>query len=149
MTFDPTIGMTDAERRLYRIRRFHQERVEAIRKDESHVRLSGPGRLIIHLVPEGAFYSPSSFKAVELQRVEMCAHLDPPACRKRTHPTRRRTGRVEPVCESPGAMVQQDLRTLHSTRPTLPHSSRSGSVFDKQVGPFWTSITNRSNSRSQ
>jgi hypothetical protein len=67
-TTDPTIGMTEAERALYRMKSFHKERVEAIQKDQSHVRLNDPTRLIVHLIPQDKVPAPKSLSAADLKR---------------------------------------------------------------------------------
>jgi hypothetical protein len=67
-TIDPTIGMTESERTLYRMRSFHKERVEAIHKDQAHVRLNDPTQLIVHLIPEEAVRAPKSLSAAELKK---------------------------------------------------------------------------------
>ena len=65
---DPTIGMTEAERVLHRMRSFHKERVEAIHKDQAHVRLNDPTRLIVHLMPEEAMRAPKTLSGVDLKK---------------------------------------------------------------------------------
>jgi hypothetical protein len=61
-------GVTEAERLLYRMRSFHRERVEAIQQDQSHVRLTDPTRLIVHLMPEEAEGGPKPLAAADLKR---------------------------------------------------------------------------------
>jgi hypothetical protein len=51
-----------------RMRSFHRERVEAIHKDQSHLRLTDPTRLIVHLMPEEALRAPKSLSAADLKR---------------------------------------------------------------------------------
>ena len=64
-----TIGWLDpAEIILHRMRSFHRERVLAIQKDESHVRLADPSRLILHLIPEEAVHVPKTLAAADLKR---------------------------------------------------------------------------------
>jgi len=65
---DLTCTLTHAERVLLRMRSLHRERVEAIHKDESHVRLNDPSRLIVHLIPEEALRAPKSLSAADLKR---------------------------------------------------------------------------------
>jgi hypothetical protein len=65
---DPAVGMTEAERVCHRIRSFHKERVEAIQKDQSNIRLSDSARLIVHLMPEGAMRAPKSLSAADLKK---------------------------------------------------------------------------------
>jgi len=65
---DSTTGMREAELVLFRLRCLHRGRVEAIRKDESHVRLKDPTRLIVHLMPEAAVRAPKSFPAAQLKQ---------------------------------------------------------------------------------
>jgi hypothetical protein len=60
--------LNDAEVTLHRMRTFHRDRVETIRKDESHVRLTDAARLILHLIPEEAVRAPKSFSAIDLKR---------------------------------------------------------------------------------
>jgi len=67
-TTDPPIVMTEAERIFHRMRNFHKERVEAIHKDQSHVRLNDPTRLIVHLMPEDSLRAPKSLSAADLKR---------------------------------------------------------------------------------
>ncbi len=67
-TGDQTLCMTEAERILHRMTSFHRERVEAIHKDQSHVRLNDPTRLIVHVVPEEAIRAPKSLSAADLKR---------------------------------------------------------------------------------
>jgi hypothetical protein len=67
-TTDPTIGMTEVERAVHRMKSFHKERVEAIQNDQSHVRLNDPTRLIVHLMPEESMRAPKSLTAVDLKR---------------------------------------------------------------------------------
>jgi hypothetical protein len=74
-TIDPTIGMTDSERNLFRLRSLHRERVEAIHKNECHVKLKDSTRLIVHLMPEGACLAPKSFTAAQLKQVSTSIRL--------------------------------------------------------------------------
>lgn len=62
------LGLTEAERHLYRMRGFHRERVEAIHKDQSHVRLNDPARLVVHLIPQDSLRAPKSLSASDLKR---------------------------------------------------------------------------------
>ncbi len=62
------LGLTEAERHLHRMRDFHRERVEAIQKDQSHVRLNDPTRLVVHLMPEDSLRAPKSVAASDLKR---------------------------------------------------------------------------------
>jgi hypothetical protein len=65
---DLTSTLTEAERVLHRMRSLHRERVQAIHKDEGHVRLNDPTRLIVHLLPEEAVRIPKSLSAADLKR---------------------------------------------------------------------------------
>jgi hypothetical protein len=67
-SIDLTIGMTEAERTLYRNRSFHRERVEVIHKDQGHVRLNDPTRLIVHFIPEESFRAPKCVPATDLKK---------------------------------------------------------------------------------
>lgn len=60
--------LTEAELLLHRMKRFHSERIEAIQKDQSHVRLNDPTRLVVHLLPEEAVRLPKSLTAADLKR---------------------------------------------------------------------------------
>ncbi len=59
--------LSEAELTVHRMRQFHKERVEAIHKDESQVRLNDPSRLVVHLIPEEAVRSPKSLAAAQLK----------------------------------------------------------------------------------
>lgn len=65
---DSSSVFSEAELVLQRMRQFHRERVETIQKDQSHIRLNDPSRLVIHLIPEEAVRAPKSLAAVELKR---------------------------------------------------------------------------------
>lgn len=65
---DPFLGMTETERLLHRLRTFHRERVQAIHKQESHVKLKDPACLIVHLLPEGLVHAPKEFSAGQLKQ---------------------------------------------------------------------------------
>jgi hypothetical protein len=67
-TSEQTLCTTEAERILHRMRSFHRERVEAIHKDQSHVRLNDPSRLIVHVMPEEAMRASKSLSAADLKR---------------------------------------------------------------------------------
>ncbi len=67
-TIEMTGGMTESERVLHRMKSIHNERVEAIQKDQSPMRLSDTTRLIFHLIPEEALKAPKSISASELKR---------------------------------------------------------------------------------
>lgn len=60
--------LTEAELLLHRMKRFQSERIEAIQKDQSHVRLNDPTRLVVHLLPEEAMRGPKSLAAADLKR---------------------------------------------------------------------------------
>lgn len=59
--------LSEAELTLHRMRQFHRERVEAVQKGESHVRLNDPSRLVLHLIPEEAVRAPKSLAAAQLK----------------------------------------------------------------------------------
>jgi hypothetical protein len=62
------LGLTEAERHLYRMRGFHRERVEAIQKNQSHVRLKDSARLVVHLIPEESIRAAKFISAADLKR---------------------------------------------------------------------------------
>lgn len=72
---EQTIGLTVAEVNLLRLRSLHQERVEAIHKDEFHVKLKDPTRLVVHLLPEGSVRAPKTFSAVQLKQAAQTIRL--------------------------------------------------------------------------
>jgi hypothetical protein len=59
--------LTEAELILHGMRSFHRQRVEVIQKDESHVCLSDPYRLIVHFIPQEAMSESRRFTATELK----------------------------------------------------------------------------------
>lgn len=59
---------SEAELVVNRMRQFHRERVEAVQKDQLHVRLNDPSRLVIHLIPEQAVRAPTCLSAMDLKR---------------------------------------------------------------------------------
>ena len=59
--------LTEAELILHRMRSFHRERVERIQKDESHVCLSDPYRLVVHFIPQEAVSGSRHFASTELK----------------------------------------------------------------------------------
>ena len=61
-------AFTEAELLLHRMRRFHRERVEAIQKDQSHVQLNDPARIVVHLLPQEAMRTPKFLAAADLKR---------------------------------------------------------------------------------
>jgi len=67
-TADLSNTLSEAERVLQRMKSFHQERVDAIHKDQSHVQLNDPTRLIAHLIPEESVRAPKSLAAADLMR---------------------------------------------------------------------------------
>jgi len=73
---DTPIGwLTEAELVMHRLRSFHQERVGLIRDDKSHVRLSDPSRLIVHLLPEAVVRAPKFVPAADLKRAAQSIRL--------------------------------------------------------------------------
>ncbi len=62
------LGLTETDRRLHRMKCFHRERVEAIQKDQSHVRLDDPARLVVHLIPEESLSGSKCLSASNLKR---------------------------------------------------------------------------------
>ena len=60
--------LTEAELVLHRMRRFHQERVGMIQRDESHVPLSDAFRLVLHLLPEETAFAPKTFSSADLKK---------------------------------------------------------------------------------
>ena len=59
--------LNEAEVILHRMRSFHRGRVDAIQKNESHVRLSDSYRLILHVIPQEAVLESKSFAPLDLK----------------------------------------------------------------------------------
>jgi hypothetical protein len=72
---DTLTGTTEAERTLFRLRTLHRERVQAIHKGESHVKLKDPACLVVHLIPEGIVHAPKEFSAAQLKQTSQTIRL--------------------------------------------------------------------------